>query len=112
MCIRDRVSREQAAAVGGLYEPFPGVTPEPSATPTATPTAPPPPDAAQVLDLLTEAAAAARADAGTVPDGRMARLLASMATSRLLLADALTVATGGTAGPVATVEVPLSLIHI
>jgi len=103
------VSREQAAAVGGLYEPFPGVTPEPSATPTATPTAPPPPDAAQVLDLLTEAAATARADAGTVPDGRMARLLASMATGRLLLADALTVATGGTAGPVATVEVPSAL---
>src|SRR5674476_1253680 len=89
------VSREQAAAVGGLYEPFPGITPEPSATPTATPVPMPPPDAAQVLDLLTEAAATARADAGTVPDGRVARLLASMATGRLLLADALTVATGG-----------------
>ncbi len=103
------MSREQAAAVGGLYEPFPGVTPEPSATPTATPAPPPPPDAAQVLDLLTEAAATARADAGTVPDGRVARLLASMATGRLLLADALTVTTGGTAGPVATVEVPSTL---
>src|SRR5665648_19729 len=103
------VSREQAAAVGGLYEPFPGVTPEPPATPTAKPAPPPPPDATQVLDLLTDAAATARADAGTAPDGRVARLLASMATGRLLLADALTVATGGTAGPVATVEVPAAL---
>jgi hypothetical protein len=104
-------------ALGGIYVPFPssstpatGATAAPSATaspaptdpgPTATETASPTPPAAdpvqaatELVDLLTETAASARADAGAVADGRLARLLAAVAANRLLLAESLAAAAG------------------
>lgn len=118
-------SQAHAAALGGVYEPFPGATAQPrdgghdagtgggaddgsaapteapTATPTVTPTvtpgATPAPhaDAAHVLALLEAAVARAAADADTVVDGDLARLLGSVAVSRRLLADALALASGG-----------------
>ena len=83
--------------LGGLYTGEPGgedrdarpqtpaATPEPEPT-TATPDA--------VLALLTESAATARADADTVTDGPLARLLGSVSVSRLLSASRLAAAAG------------------
>lgn len=50
--------------------------------------------ASQVVDLLVETATRAQDDAAVVPDGPLARLLASVATARVLLADALGTAAG------------------
>ncbi|WP_182113583.1 DUF4439 domain-containing protein [Actinotalea sp. JY-7876] len=69
-----------------------------SAAPTAGAT-PPTPTAAELVALLDETAASARADAATTDDGGLARLLASIAVGRTLLADAL-------AGPAAVTERP------
>lgn len=108
-------------ALGGIYVPFPSSTAEvpgataaptgsatdspaptdPGATSPATETASPTPPAAdpvqaatELVALLTETAASARADAGAVADGRLARLLAAVAANRLLLAESLAAAAG------------------
>ena len=95
--------------LGGIYDPTPRtadgtpVIPEDGAangaaagTPSvaATPAAADPATAQRLVDLLVETAASARADAAAIPDGPMARLLASVAVSRVLLADALVRTTG------------------
>lgn len=82
-------SGRHSEQLGGVYDS--GI--EPTATPTATPTtvtaAP-----ADVLTLLSVTALTARADADTVGTGEMARLLASVATSRAVLAGVLAAALG------------------
>lgn len=91
-------------ALGGIYVPFPDATPTPTAdaaggqggtepadgatSPTATPE-PSPVTPAALVALLDESAASARADASSVDDGDLARLLASVAVARVQLADAL-----------------------
>lgn len=110
-------SAEHITALAGVYEPFPGTTsqattsdPTPTTAPDATsgqtpaPSPSAPADATAVLTLLAEAAATARTDASTVPDGPMARLLASIATNRLLLAEALALAVGAPAPAPAPAE--------
>ncbi len=74
-------SRQHADALGGPYDsglpkPTPTVTPSPA--PVVTP--------AEVVTLLAQADEVARADAVTVDDGPLARLLASIAASRSDLA--------------------------
>lgn len=103
------VSLAHAEAFGGVYDPFPGATAEPTATPdspdvgagaTVAPTpAAPPADAAAVLDALTAAAGTARTDADAAPDGDLGRLLASVWVSRTLLAETLTAAVATAAPP-------------
>ena len=79
-------------ALGGVYVPAP-TDPEVAATPS--PTLSPGPASAEgadpgdVLALLRETAASARADAAAVPDGQLARVLASVSAARTALADAL-----------------------
>lgn len=76
------------AALGGLWEPWPGAGPDataspgPDATPTPTPADSTPGD---VLDLLEESAAAAR-DGAIDQAGELGRLLGSVAISRTHLA--------------------------
>ncbi len=78
-----------ATALGGVYQPWPAsATPTPSPT-TAAPVPEPVPTVSDVVTALQGAADRASADAGTVADGPLARLLASVATSRTVLADAL-----------------------
>lgn len=80
-----------AEAAGGRYESgLPDPTPSPSATATATSA----PDVAGLLAELVDDAAVAAADADAVADGPLARLVASVATSRDELADRLAAATG------------------
>lgn len=70
-------------------------TPSPTATTPAVEAAPPataPTDA--VVAQLVLAAASARADAASVPDGELARLLGSVSTARLLMARQLAGAAG------------------
>lgn len=92
-------------AFGGTYVPFPDVTPTPTATATPT-TGPPAATPDDVLSDLVAGAAEARADAEEVPDGSMARLLASVSVNRSLLADALATALGTTAGATVVFVVP------
>lgn len=99
-------SLAHAEAFGGVYDPFPGVTPEPTSSPDVgagatvapTPTAPPA-DAAAVLDALAAAAGTARTDADAAPDGDLGRLLASVWASRTLLGETLTAAVAAAASP-------------
>jgi len=82
--------------LGGVYGGRPGAA-IPTVGPTAAVTstgAPSTPTPAAVLTLLTQAAADSRADALVVPDGALARLLASVSTARLLLARLLATAAG------------------
>lgn len=103
-------------ALGGIYVPFSSSTAAPGASeaPTGSTAAadpgtasqapgsaspsPPPADpvqaATELVALLAETAASARADAGAVTDGRLARLLAAVAANRLLLAESLAAAAG------------------
>ncbi|QGQ19657.1 DUF4439 domain-containing protein [Cellulomonas sp. JZ18] len=78
-----------AAEAGGVYDS--GL---PRPTPSTTPTPRPAPDAGTLLVTLVEDAATASADADAVPDGPLARLVASVATSRADLARRLSTATG------------------
>lgn len=117
------VCQAHLAALGGLYEPFPGAASPtaPAQTPSASPSADdavppagPSPTApavtpTDVVALLTETAASARADAATVSDPRMARLLASVSTSRLLLAEAVGAAAGTPPTAAPPFEVPAEL---
>ncbi|QTE30583.1 DUF4439 domain-containing protein [Pengzhenrongella sicca] len=78
---------EHLLALGGVYADS-AASPSPSSTATTDP-APGEVAAAStdaVVTQLTQSAANARADAETVPDGALARLLASIAAERLLLA--------------------------
>lgn len=104
-----QVGRLHVTALGGVYTwepPAPQGAPEPSREPTSTPGPVTPEDVAASLE---ETAASARADAASVADPEMARLLASVATSRLLLADAVRVEAGLEVQPHAPFEVPAQL---
>lgn len=78
-----------AEEAGGRYDS--GL---PQSTPSTTPTVRPVPDAAGLLATLVDDAAVATRDADAVPDGPLARLVASVATSRAELAGRLAAATG------------------
>ncbi|WP_298459613.1 DUF4439 domain-containing protein [uncultured Cellulomonas sp.] len=93
-----------AAATDGTTD---GTPPAPDAvTPAPEPTAAAP----EVLaNRLTEAAATARADAATIGDGPLARLLGSIAVNRLLSAARLADAAGLKAPPVPAVVLPESV---
>ena len=83
-------SEQHAAQAGGQYES--GLP-----TPTASPTSSAAPVATDVASLLTELAAATTTsltDADTVDDGALARLIASIATSRAELTVRLAQASG------------------
>lgn len=86
----------QVDALGGVYDsglpdPEPDAdAPSPTATATTAPVATP----ADVLGQLGAAASTARADALTAEDPGLARLLASVATSRAQLTDRLAAALG------------------
>lgn len=92
-----------AEAFGGVYQPFPSASPSPSPSPVRTAT-PPPASVAAVVTLLREAADRARADADLVTDPATARLLASVAVSRTLHAEALAAAVGEPAAPLVAVS--------
>ncbi|RYV52417.1 ferritin-like domain-containing protein [Pengzhenrongella frigida] len=95
-------------------------TAEPTAEPTADPSSADPSSAvpgtvdpvgttpAAVVTQLTQAAASARADAASIPDGPLARLLGSVATARLLLARQLAAATAIEGPAVPEVSTPTS----
>ena len=100
------LSRAHLDALGGIYVPFPDVTPP---APTATAAPAPPASADDVLAALVESAAEARSDADAVADGPMARLLASVSVARSLLADALATALDTAAGPTVVFVVPETL---
>lgn len=85
------VAEAHLDAVGGVWQPFAGPTPGTSPTPGATPSPSPAPvadDPEGLVALLDEAAASARTDAAAASDVPTARLLAALAVSRTLLADA------------------------
>lgn len=105
-----RIAEASAAhldGLGGTYVPFPDATPTATATPTVAPA--PPAEAGTVLDALLRAATSSRADAESVADPAMARLLASVTVNRSLLADELAGALGTTAGPVIAFVVPQTM---
>ncbi len=102
-------SQQHVDALGGVYDPFPGVTPAPTPTATATADPPPPADAAGVLAALRSGADTARADAVAEEDAAMAHLLAGIALNRALLADRLAVALGEDPAELPTVVVPTAL---
>lgn len=78
--------------LGGVYDS--GLPePTPSASPSSTPDEPAP-TAESVLAELAEDAATALADADTVPDGPLARLVGSVATARTDLAGRLATGLG------------------
>ena len=85
-----------AAALGGVY--VSGLAgPTSAEAPPTTPTSPATPaqhDAREVVDLLVATAERSRAAAVSVPDGPLARLLASITLSRLQDARALVAAAG------------------
>ena len=85
-------SARHAEALGGLYAPWTS-TPTPSTTPAPATTAVPTPT--DVVEALRAAAQRAAADADAVQDGGLARLLASVATSRSALATALEASVAG-----------------
>lgn len=101
-----RTQGERSASDGG-EEPTASsaaVVAEASEDPQTTSAAPPavtPPD---LTALLEQTGATARQDADDVPDGPLARLLASVATSRLLLAHELGAALTGTGDGAVPVE--------
>lgn len=78
------------AALGGVYEPFP----EDTAAPPDDETTAPGGAVVGLLELLTETGSRARRNADQVDDGPMAALLASIAASRLVLAESLAAAAG------------------
>lgn len=88
---------EHLDALGGVYDPGtpapPGTedTPDDAADGPAGPGPVPavPADPADLLALLTQTGRTAAADAVAAEDGALARILASVATQRLVLADAL-----------------------
>ncbi|WP_149201975.1 DUF4439 domain-containing protein [Actinotalea subterranea] len=103
-----RAAQTHAEALGGAYVAHPEATDEAdgtdedaasaSGTPdvadggastaaTPAPTTAPARTVADLLALLTETAASARADAASVPDAELARLVGSVAVSRWQLAD-------------------------
>ncbi|TGY76924.1 DUF4439 domain-containing protein, partial [Cellulomonas shaoxiangyii] len=87
-------SARHAEAAGGVYDsglPDPAPTASASTSTTTTPAGAP--DAATLLAELVDDAAVAADDADTVTDGPLARLVASVATSRDELADRLSAAT-------------------
>lgn len=86
-------SDQHADQLGGVYV---SGLPTPTGTPTGMPTTTPSPTAsvAEVLEDLAAATRTALADADTVTDGPLARLIASVATSRGELATRLARATG------------------
>lgn len=88
-------SDQHAEQAGGVYDS--GL-----ATPTAAPTTPPPvvADAASLLTDLGAATTTSLTDADTVDDGALARLVASIATSRAELTTRLAQASGVPAPPV------------
>lgn len=86
----ETASTEHHAALGGVWEPWPGSGPDATAHPEARPSPSPTAEAvdaspATVLGLLEESAAAAREGALT-HDGDLGRLLAAVAISRTYLA--------------------------
>lgn len=83
-------SDQHAEQLGGVYV---SGLPAPSGSPTATST-PPAPSVADVLEELAAATRTALTDADAVTDGPLARLVASVATSRGELATRLAQATG------------------
>jgi hypothetical protein len=84
----------QTAALGGVYvSGLVGPTTAAAPTPTS-PVTPVQHDAGEVVDLLMSAADRSRAAAVSVPDGPLARLLASITVSRLEDARALAAAAG------------------
>ncbi|KQR11087.1 DUF4439 domain-containing protein [Cellulomonas sp. Leaf334] len=83
-------SDQHADQLGGVYV---SGLPAPTGSPTATST-PPTSSVAEVLEELAEATRTALTDADAVTDGPLARLLASVATSRGELATRLAQATG------------------
>jgi hypothetical protein len=94
--------------LGGLYDPG-TPPPDPDAGSRPTPTAEPSPTTGTVealLARLTDASATARADAGTVRDGALARLLGSVSVGRLLSAARLAGAAGLPPPPVPDVTPP------
>lgn len=96
-------SELHAEQLGGVYDS--GLPdPTPSASPTDAPDEPAP-TAETVLAALAEDAATALADADTVPDGPLARLVGSVATARTDLAGRLAAALGLPA-PEITVPAP------
>lgn len=93
-------SAQHAARLGG---PYVSGLPTPSATPgddgTDDSVAEPAPSGVEletVVARLEETAASARADAAAVPDGNLARLLASISTARLLSSRQLVALAGET----------------
>ncbi|MGV8968142.1 MAG: DUF4439 domain-containing protein [Cellulomonas sp.] len=80
-------------------------TPTESAAPTAPATAP----VDAVIAQLVLAAASARADAASVPDGELARLLASVSTARLLVARQLAGAAGLDVPPLPEATAPTTV---
>lgn len=101
-----QAAEAHVTALGGVYEDLPPAgeeetASEPSPTPTAEPLA------VTVADLVATLAAAgstARADVAGVDDPALARLLASVATQRLVVAEDLARATGLDADPLAEVR--------
>ncbi|MGN8246341.1 DUF4439 domain-containing protein [Cellulomonas soli] len=83
-------STQHAQQLGGEYD---SGLPDPSPSPTGTP-APTTATSTEVLALLADAATTALDDARTVEDGPLARLIASVGTSRTGLAQRLAAATG------------------
>ncbi|MHB1491804.1 MAG: DUF4439 domain-containing protein, partial [Cellulomonas sp.] len=79
--------------VSGLVGPTTAAAPPPTPTPTS-PVTPVQRDTRAVVDLLVSAADRSRAAAVSVPDGPLARLLASITVSRLQDARALVAAAG------------------
>ncbi|HEY3438833.1 MAG TPA: DUF4439 domain-containing protein [Actinotalea sp.] len=92
-------SAAHLALLGGVYDPGTTPTPQASGPPTASPGAPtastaPAVTPQDVVALLVKASAGARSDASAVADGRLARILCSVAVSRALLAEGLAAAAG------------------
>ncbi|MCL3860206.1 DUF4439 domain-containing protein [Actinotalea sp. K2] len=97
---------QHLVALGGRYDPGPGYTIAPDGSVEAVPEAPddaaaptptsaaPPVTSDDVVARLVQGAASARSHAVTVPDGALARLLASIHVARLLQAQALAAASG------------------
>ncbi|NUU17508.1 DUF4439 domain-containing protein [Cellulomonas humilata] len=86
-------SDQHADQLGGVYvSGLPTPTDSPTDSPAVTPTTTE--SVAEVLEQLAAATRTALADADAVPDGPLARLIASVATSRAELTERLAGATG------------------
>ena len=96
-------SDQHADQLGGVYvSGLPAPTDTPTSTPTTTPVT-----LGGLLDDLAAATRTALTDADAVEDGPLARLLASVATSRAELATRLAGATGAEVPSLAPDEVPV-----